>query len=1022
MNNRDIHYDDMIPFLKTVARHYYPSLREAGESVCFVFPNRRSQVFFRHYLTTEMGEGEYLLSPPTMTFDEFKEALAGRKASSSLALLLELYECYKVLYKGAEPLDEFIYWGGVILRDFSDADSSRAPVRLLYTNVSDYHKLQDDLSYMTEDQKAAVAAFVDHFKEGVYTASAEGMDVKGNFLKIWDILYPLYEAFREKIIPKGMAYPGMIDRMGADLLEGKVPSSESLGVEEILSSLSDRTIRECRKFVFVGLGLLSPTESAILRKLHRARMAEFCWDYCPAFADQFPYIKEQMDLFGQCPALEGERFESPLFRVVSSPSAVGQAKYIPSILASVDPTLKEVGTLPGDLKEGEEGSGGKDFAVVLADEALLLPVLNSIPPQVPDINVTMGNPLSGSALFSLMSDILSLQGHIRLSKDGGEPMFYYKPVRSILSSPIIRGANDGEGEEGPVEAIFQRVRQDAKYFIPLSDLAGTPVTDAIFRCVVSPSDCATPSEELVRSMERYLEDVIMKVATGLCETPLAFELDYAKMYLDAIHCLEQYPLSLRLATFSRTLEAELRSRSVPFRGEPLCGLQVMGVLEMSCLDFDNVIILSCNEGTFPGKSFGASFIPGELRSAFGLPTYWVTDQRRTYEFYCMISRAKNVWMMFDSRTEGLQTGEESRYIKQLQYHYRVPLERYVLGGTVLGSSQEGGIGKTPEMIEKIRCAKYSATSLKNYLRCGVSFYYSVVEGLEPEDDVAESLDNAMIGNVFHNTMEALLMGPTAMEPSFSMERKDIKEAIRTGRIEPLRFVDRDYLLSWKGSRLPKVKEKVRSLILKELGSREVSGRNLVLEKIITQYILKAIDTDLSLMNEKGVERIEILGLEKGGSIKFNGFDLVGYIDRLDSVERGVTRVIDYKTGKVEEKEMSVDGSNWQKVADAIFGPPSLTGRDTRPFISLQMFIYDKFVQEMDLSPEGNSVVNTIYNVQGMFSSTPRQSPLVREFMEVMDERVAALLDEIADINTPFSRTPRLSDCSYCSFKDLCGRS
>jgi hypothetical protein len=376
----------------------------------------------------------------------------------------------------------------------------------------------------------------------------------------------------------------------------------------------------------------------------------------------------------------------------------------------------------------------------------------------------------------------------------------------------------------------------------------------------------------------------------------------------------------------------------------------------------------------------------------------------------MISRAENVWMLYDSRTEGLKAGEESRYIKQLELHFRAGLVRHVAKASVSVEKEDEPVVKTDEDIASIRAASLSASSLQAYLACPAKFYYHVVRRLRPDEDVAESLDAGMIGNVFHNTMCALYTGPFAMDPSFPMDRKSLESR----RGDALRTVTRDYIKSWM-SRPAVVRARIRSLIKAELNTFEVSGRNLVFEDVVFQYVMKVLERDLEHLERAGVDSFEILGLEKECFWTYEGFSFKGYIDRLDSLFPGTARVVDYKTGKVEDDDINVFDHNASKIVDKLFGRDNAK----RPKIALQLFLYDMFA-EQETGPT-TILSNSVYAPARLFVSQVQDVPASGGFISLMKERLSDLLGEMADPEVPFSRTEDTKTCSMCDFKTICGR-
>ena len=953
-----------MPFLKQVAAHY---LATDIEGTCFVFPNRRSAVFFRKYLGDLLREGgavRPMLAPQSLTINDFFYKVQGGEVTDRIRLLLELYESYKAVYPKAEPLDEFVFWGEVILADFGDADKFLVDAEDLFTDVADFKDIQDDYSHLSEVQREAILHFVDHFRDrnGRLTVRLDTDDatVKARFLQVWNILYPLYQDFRGRLRAKGMAYEGMVYRDLAERLKG------GEAVADVLSAV----FPNAQRFVFVGLNALNECEKTVLRRLRDAGLAEFCWDFVSdAVRDprnkSSVFMRENVRDFPNAFPVDPEGLGKPSFHVVNVPSSVGQAKLAPGILARCD---------TGDPVE---------TAFILPDENLLMPLLNSIPPEHAHINVTMGCPLTGGAVYSLVSAVALMQQ--RLREKAGSWHFYHREVRSIFSNSLFRAVLTPEEE-----TVVQAVKRDAKYYIPQADLQGGPLLDLVFRPVITRPKEASADQN--RELVRYLSDLVSYVGWKLRGVEeMLLELDFAKRCMQSLNLLGDIGLDVLPATWLRLLDELLSGEAVPFRGEPLKGLQVMGPLETRALDFRNVILFSANEGTFPRRNASASFVPPELRKGFGLPTFEYQDSVWAYYFYRMIQRAEHVWLVSDSRTEGLKTGEESRYIKQLEYHYRVPLERFVATSRMELAPEADIIPKTQEDIDLIRNGEHSASSLQGYLSCPAMFYYSFIKRLTTEEEVLEAMDAGALGTVYHGTMQALYLPyvhrclTVADIDGMLKDRKAIKALVRETIIDKMRTVD-------------------------------VTGRDLVVEEVIVEYVLRTLRHDRDLLVQSGSKGFDILCLEGRMTGTFEGYRIKGFADRIDSYLGGEARIVDYKTGKVEQEDIDITDDNAAAVVEKLFGPTN----DGRPKIALQLFLYGLLAQEQD-GLRGRPVVNSIYSVSRLFTEPLEDRPASAEFARLTRERLKDLLAEMTDPAVPFRRTEERKTCEYCDFKMICGR-
>ena len=941
----------MTAFLQQVAEHYYSSadIRQT----CFVFPNRRSMVFFRKYLGEQVrqkGKGVPMIVPPLYTINDFFGAVSGVEATDRLRLLLLLYDCYKQLNPNAEPLDDFVFWGDVLLQDFDDLDKYLADARSLLRNVSDFKSLQDDFTYLDDTQRQAIQQFMAHFRDG-----KEG-DIKTRFVRLWNLLYPLYTLFCGRLQEKGMAYEGMVYRSLADRLLSGTP----------VKDLLDPVFPQVKQFVFVGLNALTSCEHLLLRRMRNAGLARFVWDYSseeirdPANKSSF-FMRKNLEDFPQAFPIDPDGLGKPRIRVISVPSSIGQTKLATHILQQC-------------------GGEPVETAFVLSDESLLLPLLHAIPPAYDSVNVTMGYPMGDSAVFALLQALGQMQLKLYQRKEGW--YFYHRQVREVLSSGLFR-----ELLSEPEAQKVAAVQQAAKYYVPVEDLRGGPVLDLLFQVVI-----ANPAEASARQnhdMEQYFSEVVAFIGRSLSAGgDMMLELDFAKRCHTELNIMREIDLDVLPATHLRLLERMLEGISVPFRGEPLEGLQIMGPLETRALDFRNLVILSAGEGSFPRKSFHASFIPPQLRRGFGLPTSEYQDAVWAYYFYRMIQRPEQVWLLYDSRTEGLKTGEESRYIKQLEYHFNLPVERMVASARLQALTAGDEIPKTQEHVDAIRQGALSASTLQSYLYCPARFYYHFVMQLKTRDDVAESLDAGMLGRVFHGVLQRLYDKPMMTPAYLQALRKD------SGRIRRL----------------------IREGVLEQMHSIEVSGRNLVLEELILDYVLATLDHDIRLLSGSGSEGFRILGREQFRQTVFEGFRLIGFIDRLDSYIPGQVRIVDYKTGKVEDADLMIDDQNAATVVEKLFGPSN----SGRPKIALQLFIYGLFAHA-DASLHGMQLFNSIYSTSRFYTGALQDVPESPEFIRLMKGKLREMLAEMTDLSVPFRRTREVKTCEKCDFKDICGR-
>lgn len=958
----------MTSFLRQVAAHYAASTDKLPKTV-FIFPNKRSLLHFRKELS-EVTPDKKTHGAKTVSINEFFQTIYGAETSDRIRLVLALYDCYKRVNPTPEPLDDFIHWGNVMLSDFDNIDKYLVDASKVFVNLSDFRSLQDTYEYLTENQRKAIEHFVAHFRDGngliTVNMSEDSKDVKAKFLKVWNILGPLYKEFNDELSRKGMAYEGKIYRAFATALQ------EGASIKEILQNHYEGKER----FVFVGLNALNECEKTVLRAMRNASMAEFIWDFSskeiqnPRNRASF-FLRKNIEEFPQCFALDTDGLTRPEVKVVSVASSVGQTKLAPKFLA-------------------ETGGKSEDTVFILPDEGLLMPLLSAIPSEVDCINITMGYPMDKSSVYSLMKTLGTMQLTMRPGENGMQ--FHHKAVEDIASNSLFRNALTDEEK-----AVMDKIKADAKQFVPKEDLHGNTL-DVLFdgnivpngKDAVAPLNPTNASSEQNRSIAAYLLNCLSVITSHLGETDSEqVEREFAERYVKVIKILTEVELPVMPATWLRLLDGLLRSESVPFEGDALKGLQVMGTLETRALDFKNVMIMSANEDVFPHRSVDNSFIPPEIRKGFGLPTTEYQDAVWAYYFYRLLQRAENVWLVYDSRTEGLLSGEESRYIKQLDYHFRFPIKRYTATAQIAPLAEDEFIEKTPEDIAALKTGHLSASTVQSYLACPAKFYYQAVKGLKTEDEVTESLDASMIGTIFHAVMQTLYSDKNTI-----------------GRDELNRMIQDEAT----------IRELIRRGICEKMRSQEVEGRNIVIEEVILEYVKGALRHDLNLLKESGSEEFRILGLERYMKAEIGGFPFIGFIDRVDTYKNGEIRIVDYKTGHVEDDDILINDNNAQAVTDKLFGE-SNTGR---PKIALQLYLYDQFAHNA-IVRSGEKVINSIYSTSKLLTKPLPDVEESAEFSQKVGEKLSSLLAEIADTSIPFRRTKDKHICAMCDFRSICGR-
>lgn len=950
-------------FLEAVAARY--ARRESLVRTCFVFPNRRSATFFKRYLG--MAAGRPVFVPNVLTIDELFSRIAGlRETREKARLLYILYQEYVRLMplpEGVEPesFDQFIYWGDILLSDFDDLDKYLVDVEKLLVNLRELKELSTDYDFLSDDQKAAIQAFCGSFFH------KSGQDEPGgsrrSFAEIWNVLLPLYQAFRAALAAQQCAYAGMIYRSVAESL----PAAGTI-------------LPQFDEIVFVGLNALNACEKALLDHLRREGRADFYWDFDGLMVTDPDnpagrFLRENLKRYPtrepfECPALD---LASQHFEVIRVPSSVGQTRKAMQILKH----LHEEGML----------AHPEETALVLPDENLLFPMLGAIPEGIAKVNVTMGCSLSASSGATLFQLLERLQGNSR-RKDGALT-FYHRDVTGILEHPYFAAASDAAVNK----ALLARIRGENLIFIPQHALSALGTGYAtVFRSVGQTAD-----------IPAYLLEVIEMLQGA----QPSLEREFLYHFHSCVAALANVELPLETMeakTWYRLLMQYIALVKIPYEGEPLSGLQVMGPLETRALDFQNVIILSAGEGIFPSRSVSSSFIPYNLRLGFGLPTYEQQDAMWAYYFYRGICRARRIWLLYDSRTEGLQSGEESRFIKQLRYLYHVPMVEkvatYSLAGTVTDNPmchvvKDEAVMQRLEELFVHGSGVFSASSLNTYLDCPLRFYYEQVEKVKEQDDVVEDVDAGLFGTIFHTVMERLY--------------KPFE-----GRLVPAAEFDEKLLFGSGGKRL----DALVAAAFADVHIHEIAGQNLILKELVAHLVKQTVSVDRALAREKG--GIHILATEKKEDLRVvipsgRQVRLFGVIDRLDSVGRGVRRVVDYKSGKLEKDNCK----SVEDLFDSSKGP-------NRQHIAFQLYFYALLMQRKH--PEEDVRYDPcIYPLRTIFTAPPKSYIIDAELLAGFETKLLALIDEIFNPTLPFEPRPDSGEdtdrsvCKYCNFKRLCNK-
>jgi hypothetical protein len=945
----------MIPFLKETAQQLLDSGRDLKE-LQVVLPNRRAGLFFTKYLGELIQQPVWM--PEVVTIEQLVYQLAGKTPTDDLTLVFELYEEYRSLQKEAEPFDRFYHWGELILKDFNDLDQFLAPVKQVYAHLAEIKEFESDLSFLTEEQWALIAQFWKAFERQNETE-------KERFLKFWQILGSLYEGFQKRLQTSGKAYGGQLYRQ--------------------VASTTATIAKPDKQLIFIGFNAFTLAEEKIITHFIAAFGAEIFWDVDAYYLDDKlqeaglffrDYIKDPVlgKTFPQQIPDEIKK-KGPLIHTHSIPLKTNQANLVGKLLEQLEPNepLEET-------------------VIILPDEQLLFPVLHQLPEVITKLNVTMGYPMRNAPIYAFLDAVLDLQRHSKLKE--GKVTFYYKPVLDLLAYSYLQAADGVWASEAA-----QKIQTENWVDVP-EELISKENTlfGLVFQKVTGDS------------LIEYLIVIIEHLAKELQEDPTQ------KSYLFQAFKQLNRVKEIFAATGSKGLKVEFllslfrklfRDLKLPFEGEPLQGLQVMGVLESRNLDFRRVIICDVNEGSFPPGGGIQSMIPLNLRKAFRLPVQEQNDAIYAYTFYRLLHRAEEVHLIYTTAGEQGKASEMSRFIQQMRVELPIAKPESILVPVDLSPNQPITLAKTPAMLASLARyfkpvgegeaeKKFSASALNMYLDCRLRFYLRYVAELKEKEEVVTTIDPMTFGTLLHKGIELLYAIPEGEE------FRDI-DGHEIDRLLP---------------QVPKaVDEAFRELYRKEEGEELLlTGQLQIARQVLTKYseAILAYDQRNGDFRVIGLEKEHLAHLSIETEEGTKEVALGGVIDRMD-IKDSTVRLLDYKTGKDTKKIPSI---------------ASLFNRDDkkRNKAAMQTFLYAFFYQYQH--PENQLPLKPgIINIKEIYS--PDFNPYLqldnsevgdyREFAEEYEQGLRGLLEEIVNPFVPFDQTEDKKKCEYCAYKELCGR-
>ncbi|MAW20834.1 MAG: hypothetical protein CMD16_00375 [Flavobacteriales bacterium] len=927
----------MIPFLDNIADRLLQKFPDNMQDVAIVLPSKRSAIFLKHYLSKKIKKPIFL--PDFFSIEEFTEHLSGLQVIDNISLQFRLFQTYlRYPPKKKDTFDDFLKWSNVLLHDFNEIDRNLVDARSIYTNLKDVKELEN---WSIEDWSFA------------YTDLTH---IQRDYLSFFEGMLDWYYDFRESLLADSLAFQGMAYKQAA----------ENIKYAEI----------KWDKIWFVGLNALTNSEKKIIDYLKKEDVARVFWD-----ADRFYYdnplheagsfLRGQREKWSEIDFKGvGEYYKQSKesFNVIACPKNISQAKVASEILK--------------DLPKVELDDS--NTALVLADEALLYPVLHNLPSKVKQLNVTMGSPLKNTALFAFVESVLNMQiNAIKYKKRA----FYYKDIINVVEHPYF------------IKIVGQKEVFDFKRFVVSNNIIfinkdnikesfSSDFINQLFTIWDAIDDAL---ETLVLLIEKLKGFLVGKLGTIESEVLTTFY----RVIIILKKLLDENNFNIEFTTIQVIMKQLVSKETIPFKGEPLKGVQLMGILESRTLDFKNVILLGVNEGKLPkGKSVN-SFIPYDLKKYFKLPTYAESDAVFSYHFYRLLQRSNNVNLIYNSETDDFGSGEKSRFITQLLSEYDGDIKEYVYqGGNLEVQSANQIVIQNKGLENEIGLwAKkgVSPSALNKYNNCSLQFYYHYLAGIRRDNEVDEYVDASIMGTAIHDSLDANY-------PLGILTEKSIDEKIST----IINDIEKAFI----------------ELISNEGMKEGKNYLNLQIAKKLTKDFLKVEKKLIKNANKIG-QQIKLISKEEVLSHQLKvcdiDFKLTGKVDRVD-FEGDSLRIIDYKTGNVQQDEVT-----FSEFDELIDNPKKSKAFQLMMYAYMYLRMHPNYIS-LDVFAGNYSFKNLQEGLIKVSKKTRNKKEVLNINADVLDAfeiQLNKILNKI--LNNDFEQTTDLKNCEWCDYKAICKR-
>ncbi|MGN0281473.1 MAG: PD-(D/E)XK nuclease family protein [Prevotella sp.] len=971
----------MKTFLEYVAEDI---IRKYGNNLAhtaIIFPNKRARLFFNEYLARQV-EGP-MWSPAYVTISELFRKHSTLTVADPIKLVCDLHKSFVEVTGINESLDHFYSWGQIMLTDFDDIDKNLADASQIFKNLGDLHEL-DDLSYLSPEQIEMLKRFFSNFDESKST------ELKRRFITLWSKFNEIYIRFNQRLESKGLTYEGALYR--------KVALDDSLSFDY------DR-------YIFIGFNLLQRVEQRLFSRLREAGKGFFYWDfdhyYMPRKSaicsnEAGHYIASYLSDFPN--ELDISRDE--VYRNFERPKKIS---YVTAPTENIQAVYASQWLL-----EGNRIADGRKTAVVMCNEGQLQAIVHNIPSKADKINITTGYPLAQSPFCSLISALISLRNDGYIPK---RERYRLRYVNAILKHPYMRYISPLHVE------LFNDINVAARqFFIPVGTLSKDEGLSLLFG-QLDDNGTTFPEKTL-----RWIMALLKHIATNAKATTDQFFKESLFNVFTIINRLYDLvatgDLAVDIITLQRLLRQILQSSSIPFHGEPAVGIQFMGVLETRNLDFEHLLILSCNEGNMPKGVNDTSFIPYSIRKAHGLTTIDNKVAIYAYYFYRLLQRATDVTIVYNNSTDGTSTGEMSRFMLQIMLESGHSIDKCsIVSGMKAISRKPLPVTKTPEVM-RILLKRFdkglrgfgkkpllTPTSITKYMRCQLRYYYSYILGLtDVQEKEEETIDNIQFGNIFHK----------ASQKVYERMMSEYGTVVQKQHIE--KFYKADAYLT--GVVEETLDEEIYNIGTNSNIKPEYNGLQLINIKVITTYLKQLLTIDMQLAPFKIIaleqDVTEDIEVEIGTTGHILHSTIGGFIDRLDQVTdstgRQCVRVVDYKTG----------GGRFANDIDDVETIFTDKWKASHGDYYLQTIIYSNIVRHSSqFNPQSLPVSPALLFIQHSQKASPtlciNKKPIA-DIIEIEDEfrsRLLKLLSDIFNPSLPFTPTEDLRTCESCPFLKLC---